>query len=92
MDKETVDILQSMNKPVDLKEFKKSLNKEHKVKIIGISANSVTGKNEIENQINDFIKDKNIIDIKFQVIKNYLPHTTQSEYEELWYVLIEYEG
>lgn len=92
MDKETLNALQSLNKPIDLQSFKNSLNKKHKIKIIGISANGVSGRDEIENQINDFIKDKEIIDIKFQVIKNYLPHTTSNEYEELWYVLIEYEG
>lgn len=62
-----------------------------KVKIIGIKTNSVSGREEIEKQINEFIEDKKIVDIKFQVNKNYLPHTTMSEYEELWYVMISYK-
>lgn len=62
-----------------------------KVKIIGVCANSVSGKAEMETQINDFIKDKEVKNIQFQVVKNYLPQTTQAEYEELWYCMVQYE-
>lgn len=91
MDKETLEAMQILNKPVDLGDLKKFINKSLKTKIIGLSALNGSAKDEVEKQINEFIKDKEIVDIKFQVIKNYLPHTASNEYEELWYVLIEYE-
>lgn len=61
------------------------------VKIFGVVAQSVSGKTAIEEQVNEFIKDKNIIDIKINVIRNFLPQTTQSEYEEVWYATVMYE-
>ena len=61
------------------------------VKIFGVVAQSVSGKNAIEEQVNEFIKDKNVIDIKINVIRNFLPQTTQSEYEEVWYATVMYE-
>jgi len=62
-----------------------------KVKIFGAKANSVSCRAEVEQQLNEFISTVKVVDIKYQVIKNYLPQTTQAEYEELWYCMVLYE-
>lgn len=51
-------------------------------------------KDYVESKINDFLQSLDcciFVDVKFQVIKNFLPMTTSGEFEEVWYVIICYE-
>ena len=49
------------------------------IKIIGLSGDNVSCREQLEQQVNDFIKDKEVIDIKFQVCRTFLPHTPYQE-------------
>ena len=62
------------------------------IKVIGLRGDNSSCRTELERQVNEFIKDKNVIDVKFQVIRNFLPHTASNEYEELMYVMVMYES
>lgn len=61
-----------------------------KVQLFGVKGDNVSPKASLQTQINDFIADKDVIDIKFQALKNYLPHTTASEYTEVMYAMVIY--
>lgn len=62
-----------------------------KIKVFGVKANGFCPKLQLEEQINKFITDKDVVDIKFDVVKNYLPHTTSSEFEETLYAMVIYK-
>ena len=62
------------------------------IKIIGLSGDNVSCREQLEQQVNDFIKDKEVIDIKFQVCRTFLPHTVSGEYQELMYAMVIYES
>lgn len=47
-----------------------------------------TSKEDLEKELNKFTSTHNVIDIKFEVVKNFLPYTQQGEYEEIFYALI----
>ena len=61
------------------------------IKIIGLSGDNVSCREQLEQQVNDFIKDKEVIDIKFQVCRTFLPHTVSGECQELMYAMVIYE-
>ena len=62
------------------------------IKIIGLSGDNVSCREQLEQQVNDFIKDKEVIDIKFQACRTFLPHTVSGEYQELMYAMVIYES
>lgn len=62
------------------------------VKIIGFRGDNVSCREQVEQQVNEFIKDKKVMDIKFQVNRNFLPYTTSGEFQELMYAMVIYEG
>ena len=46
----------------------------------------------LEAQLNNFVTSKiKVKDIKFNVARNFLPHTNTCEVEEIFYILISYE-
>ena len=62
------------------------------IKIIGLSGDNVSCKEQLEQQVNDLIKDKEVIDIKLQVCRTFLSHTVSGEYQELMYAMVIYES
>lgn len=58
------------------------------------SVNAPDGKQEIENQLNEFlstIQPFMVQSVDIKVVKNFLPHTQTGEYEEIWYGIVVYE-
>ena len=76
---------------LQMEAMKKAMENNCKVKLFGIQTQNKSGGEDIEIQINEFIKDKNVIDIKFNFVRNFLPHTTLGEYQEVWYAMVIYE-
>lgn len=51
----------------------------------------LTAKEALENEINEFLSTKDrfyINDVKFHVVKNFLPQTAIGEFEEVWYAMV----
>lgn len=61
------------------------------VKILGVKGDSVSPKDTLQDQLNEFVKDKQVHDIKFQVLKNYLPMTSMGEFDETMYAMVLYD-
>lgn len=96
MDKEERDLMIALGaRPVDdLKKYMQEVNPTTKVKMIGFKTTNQTGMRDLEERLNEFITSdecRKVLDIQFNVNKNFLPHTGLGEYEEVWYAMIRYE-
>jgi hypothetical protein len=83
-----------LTKPVDINELLKQTKPEHvKVKIFTCNMQNDSGKDIIEQRVNEFLEglevDK-VLDVKFNVNRQFLIGTMSGEYEEVWYAMIEY--
>lgn len=90
MSQNKVDLKAMLNEVNDITDIIGDSNSV-KVKIFGKQGYGVSPKDELEREINSFISNKDLIDIKFQCVRNFLPHTTMSEFEEIMYAMVLYK-
>ena len=99
MDEELRKHKQSLDNNVDLDELKTEayehvvfddLNDKPNIKFFRSYSRNGDCLPDLQNQINDFINENDIIDIQFQVQKTFLLGSTMGEYEENGYAMVIY--